>query len=131
MVVDRQSQQTPAGTVEIVLDSNGLVLSVDCADESRRLVSDVTEGEALHGHIHPDDYDFFLWSAQWVLNGQGRDQTIVLRWARAKGRWSKISATLKSDNGETLCVIFQPDEVEHARRAESSSPQIPRHQLRR
>ncbi len=115
---DRQFQYRTIGSVEIVLDSNGVVLSVDSTQESQRLVSDVAEGESLHGHIHPDDYDFFLWSSQWVLNGQGREQTIVLRWARANGRWSKINATLKSENGETLCVVFQPDEVEHARRAE-------------
>jgi len=106
------------GNVEIVLDSDGVVLSVDCNEEGRRLVSDVAEGESLHGHVHVDDYDFFLWSAQWILNGPGREQTIVLRWARAKGRWAKISANLKSDNGHTLRMILQPDELEHALRAE-------------
>jgi PAS domain S-box-containing protein len=115
---DRRSQYSQIGSVEIVLDGSGVVLSVNSAQESQRLVSDVAEGESLHGHIHPDDYDFFLWCAQWVLNGPGREQTIALRWARAKGRWSKINARLKSDSGETLCVVFEPDEVEHARRAE-------------
>jgi PAS domain S-box-containing protein len=115
---DRQIPRGLIGNVEIVLDGDGVVLSVNSSDESKRLVSDVAEGESLHVHIHPDDYDFFLWSSQWVLNGQGREQTIVLRWARAQGRWSKINATLKSENGTTLCMILQPDEVEHALRAE-------------
>ncbi|HEY4943154.1 MAG TPA: PAS domain-containing sensor histidine kinase [Rhizomicrobium sp.] len=104
--------------VEIVLDASGLVLSVDSPAESQRLVSDVAEGEALTNHIHADDYDFFLWTAQWILNGARREQTIPLRWARANGRWSKLSATLVSDGGETFSVRLLPDQVEHARRTE-------------
>ena len=105
--------------VELVLDASGLVLSVSAAAEGQRLVSDVVEGEALTNHIHPDDYDFFLWSAQWILNGAHRQQTIPLRWARANGRWSKLSATLVSDGGETVTIVLLPDQVEHARRAEA------------
>ncbi len=111
--------QNPAAAVEIVLDSAGLVLSVSSALESQRMVSDVAEGEALVTHIHPDDYDFFLWSAQWILNGAHREQTIQLRWARAQGRWAKVNATLISDGGETVTVVLRPDEVEQARRAEA------------
>src|SRR6185295_19429597 len=113
-----QIPQSPGSSVEIVLDSNAVVLSVAGAKESQRLVSDVSEGASLCGHIHPDDYDFFLWCAQWVLNGPSREQTIVVRWARPNGRWSKINACLKSDNGEILHVLLQPDELEHARRTE-------------
>jgi PAS domain S-box-containing protein len=112
-------QQNAAGDVEIVLDSSGLVLSVRASKESQRLVSDVAEGESLHTHIHPDDYDFFLWSAEWILNGARRQQTIQLRWARAGGRWSKVYATLHSESGETVGVTFRPDEIEHAHRAEA------------
>ena len=43
----------------------------------------------------------------------------MLRWARAQGRWSKINVTLASESGETVRMIFQPDEVEQARRAEA------------
>jgi PAS domain S-box-containing protein len=111
-------QHNPGSSVEIVLDGNAVVLSVDSTQESQRLVSDVVEGESLHGHIHADDYDFFLWCAQWVLNGPGREQNIVLRWARANGRWAKINVCLTSDNGEMLRVLLQPDEAEQARRAE-------------
>jgi PAS domain S-box-containing protein len=119
VTVHSQIQRDATATVEIVLDSNGVVLSVESSEESQRLVSDVHEGECLHGHIHPDDYDFFLWSAQWVMHGSGRDQTILLRWARSQGRWSRINVTLHSDDDENVRVVFHPDEVEHARRAES------------
>jgi PAS domain S-box-containing protein len=115
----QQQQRHAAGEVEIVLDSSGLVLSVRASEASQRLVSDVAEGESLHSHIHPDDYDFFLWSAQWVMNGAHRHQTIQLRWARALGRWAKVYVTLRSESGETIAVTFNPDEVEHARRAEA------------
>jgi PAS domain S-box-containing protein len=115
---ERQIQHGQAGSVEIVLDGSGIVLNVDSSQVSERFVSDIVEGESLAAHIHPDDYDFFLWSAEWALNGRHRQQTIVLRWARAKGRWSKVNATLSSDNGETFRVIFLPEEVEHALRAE-------------
>jgi PAS domain S-box-containing protein len=108
-----------AAAVEIVLDPSGLVLSVNSERENQRLVSDVAEGESLCAHIHSGDYDFFLWSAQWILNGPGREQTIQLRWARAGGRWAKIAATLTSASDETVRVAFRPDEIEHARRAES------------
>ena len=113
-----QIQHVGSGFVEIVLDGNGVVLSVDSTEESRRFVSDVNEGESLHGHIHPDDYDFFLWSSQWVMNSPGREQTVALRWARSEGRWSKINATIRCDNDETFCVVLRPDEIEQARRAE-------------
>jgi signal transduction histidine kinase len=113
-----------AAAVEIVLDASGLVLSVSSAQEGQRLVSDVAEGESLHTHIHPDDYDFFLWSAQWILNGAHRQQTIQLRWARAAGRWAKLSVTLKSESGETVALVFHPDEVEQARRAEAQLRRI-------
>ena len=119
MSAEPQIQHRATGTVEIVLDANGVVLSVDSSEESQRLVSDVHEGECLLGQIHQDDYDFFLWCAQWVLSGSGRDQTIALRWARSQGRWSRINVTLRSDNDETVRVVFHPDEVEHAQRAES------------
>jgi PAS domain S-box-containing protein len=122
-----QDRQVPNGyvvSVEIVLDGSGIVLTVDSSEESQRFASDVAEGESLAAHIHPDDYDFFLWSAEWVLNGRGREQTIVLRWARAKGRWSKINATLKSDNGETFRLCLLPDEVDHARRTETQLRRI-------
>jgi PAS domain S-box-containing protein len=112
-----QNAATPA--VEIVLDAAGLVLSVSSTQESQRLVSDVAEGESLTNHIHPEDYDFFLWSAQWILNGAHREQTIQLRWARANGRWTKVSVTLMSDGGETVTAILRPDEIEHASRAET------------
>jgi len=119
-VSEQQYQpQNAAGEVEIILDSGGLVLNVRASEASQRLVSDVAEGESLHNHIHPDDYDFFLWSAQWVLNGNRRHQTIQLRWARARGRWAKVYATLASETGETISVTFHPDEIEHAHRAEA------------
>ncbi len=115
---EHQNKSTGAA-VELVLDANGLVLSVDSSAEGLRLVSDVVEGELLHNHIHPDDYDFFLWSAQWILNGVQREQTVQLRWARAGGRWSRINATLTSESGETIKVAFRPNEIEHAHRAEA------------
>ena len=118
MSVAKQLQQGGSGFVEIVLDPNGIVLSVDSTEDSRRFVSDVNEGESLHSHIHPDDYDFFLWSSQWVMNSPGREQTIVLRWARSQGRWSRINATIRCDNDETFCIVLRPEEVEQARRAE-------------
>ncbi len=105
--------------VEIVLDASGLVLSAASDAEGQRLIADVAEGESLCAHIHPEDYDFFLWSAQWILNGAQRRQTIQLRWARAGGRWAKLNATLASDGEETVSVILHPDEAEHARRAEA------------
>ncbi len=111
--------QHRGGAVEIVLDDGGLVLSVEAGAEGQRLVSDVAEGESLHTHIHPDDYDFFLWTAQWILNGAHRQQTVQLRWARANGRWAKLNATLRSEGGETFTVVLLPDEVEQARRAEA------------
>ncbi|HLJ53138.1 MAG TPA: ATP-binding protein [Rhizomicrobium sp.] len=113
-----QLQHGLAASVEIDLDANGIVLNVASSQESQRLVSDVSEGESLHNHIHPDDYEFFLASAQWVMGGRGSEQTIVLRWARANGRWAKINATLCSDNEHTVRVVLRPDEVEHAKRAE-------------
>jgi PAS domain S-box-containing protein len=113
-----QFQNSGSGSVEITLDANAVVLNVLSTDESRRLVSDVNEGESLHDHIHPDDYAFFLWTSEWAMHGPGREQTVVLRWARSNGRWSRINATIKSENGETVCVIFRPAEVEQARRAE-------------
>jgi PAS domain S-box-containing protein len=122
--VPEYQQHNAAGEVEIMLDSSGLVLSVRASEASRRMVSDVSEGESLHNHIHPDDYDFFLWSAEWVLNGAHRQQTIQLRWARALGRWAKVYATLRSESGETISVTFQPDEIEHARRAEAQLRRI-------
>jgi PAS domain S-box-containing protein len=112
-------KQGTRASVEIILDPNGLVLNVSSSADGQRLVSDVAEGESLHSHIHPDDYDFFLWSAQWILNGPKREQTIQLRWARAGGRWSRINATLASDGDETIMVAFRPNEVEHAHRAEA------------
>jgi PAS domain S-box-containing protein len=112
----RKIQHT--ANVEIDLDADGVVLSLASSEESQRLVSDVSEGESLHSHIHPDDYDFFLAVAQWLMGSQGREQTIVLRWARANGRWSKINATLRSDNDQTVRVVLRPDEVEQAKRAE-------------
>ncbi len=114
-----QQQQANAAAVEIVLDAAGLVLSVSATQESRRLVSDVAEGESLVAHIHPDDYDFFLWSARWIADGTYREQTIVVRWARAHGRWAKVAVTLTSDGGEMVTAIIRPDEVEQARRAEA------------
>jgi len=113
-----QPPQGPAAGVEIDLDANGIVLSIASSQESQRLVSDVSEGESLHNHIHPDDYDFFLACSHWVMSGRGKEQTIVLRWARANGRWSKINATVCSDNEHTVRVVLRPDEVEHAKRAE-------------
>ena len=118
MSAERQIQRDAVGTVEIVLDSNCIVLSVESSEASQRLVSDVQAGECLHSHIHPDEYDFFLWCAQWVMDQPGRNQTILLRWARSQGRWSKINVTLRHDGDGTVRVLFQPDEVEHARRAE-------------
>ena len=119
MSAERQIQRDAVGTVEIVLDSNCIVLSVESSETSQRLVSDVKAGECLHSHIHPDEYDFFLWCAQWVMDQPGRNQTILLRWARSQGRWSRINVTLRHDGGDgTVRVLFQPDEVEHARRAE-------------
>jgi len=88
------------------------------------MIADVSEGESLHAHIHPEDYDFFLWSAQWILNGAHRQQTIRLRWARANGRWSNVNATLRSESEETITVEFRPDEIEHARRAEAQLRRI-------
>ena len=117
-------RQGAAAAVEIVLDAGGLVLSVASPEEGQRLVSDVAEGESLYNHIHPEDYDFFLWSAQWVLNGPRRQQTIQLRWARAQGRWAKLAVTLASDGGETVTLFFHPDEVEQARRAEAQLRRI-------
>jgi len=114
-----QIQRDAVGTVEIVLDSSCVVLSVASSETSQRLVSDVHAGECLARHIHPDDYDFFLWSAQWVMNQSGRHQTVVLRWARSQGRWSRINVTLLADDDGAVRVVFQPDEAEHARRAES------------
>jgi PAS domain S-box-containing protein len=111
-------QRGLAASVEIDLDADGVVLNIASSRESQRLVSDVNEGESLLNHIHPDDYDFFLASAQWVMASRGGEQTIVLRWARANGRWAKINATLRSDNEHTVRVVLRPDEVEHARRAE-------------
>jgi PAS domain S-box-containing protein len=105
--------------VEIILDANGLVLSVCAPEASRRLVADVAEGESLQPHVHPDDYDFFLWSAQWILNGPRRQQTIRLRWARANGRWATVNTTLRSESEETITIEFRPDEIEQARRAEA------------
>ena len=116
---DLQIQHGHAGNVEITLDGSGVVLNIDSSEQSQRFANDIVEGESLCAHIHPDDYDFFLWSAEWVLNGERREQTIVLRWARTKGRWSKVNATLSADNSETFRVVFRPDEVEHARRTET------------
>lgn len=113
-----QSQRSGSGSVEIVLDADGLVLNVESTNESRRFVSDVNEGESLQNHIHPDDYEFFLWSSRWIMHSPRSQQTIVLRWARAQGRWSRINATLRSENDETFCVVLRPDEVEQARRTE-------------
>jgi len=113
-----QIQRDSVGTVEIVLDSNCAVQSVQSSEASQRLVSDVLAGERLHKHIHPDEYDFFLWCAQWVMDQPDRNQTILLRWARSQGRWSRINVTLRHDGDGTVRVLFQPDEVEHARRAE-------------
>lgn len=119
MSAERQIQRDAVGTVEIILDSNCVVLSVESSEQSERLVSDVHAGQCLRDHVHPDDYDFFLWSAQWVMNHPGRNQMLVLRWARSQGRWPRINVTLRSDQDRTVSVLIQPDEVEHARRAES------------
>ncbi|MBS0469672.1 MAG: PAS domain S-box protein [Proteobacteria bacterium] len=108
-----------ASRIEIVLDASGLVLNIESEAEDNRLVRDVAEGESLQAHIHPDDYNFFLWSAQWILNGAQRRQTIQLRWARDGGRWTKLNATLASDGSETVSVLLHPDEIEHAYRAEA------------
>jgi PAS domain S-box-containing protein len=113
-----RTQNGLAANVEIDLDAHGVVLNIASSQESQRLVSDVSEGESLLNHIHPDDYDFFLASTQWVMASRGGEQTIILRWARANGRWAKINATLRSDNEHTVRVILRPDEVEHAKRAE-------------
>ena len=116
---DLKFQHGHAGSVEIILDGSGIVLNIDSSEQSQRFANDIVEGESLSAHIHPDDYDFFLWSAEWVLNGERREQTIVLRWARTKGRWSRVNATLSSDNDETFRVVFRPDEIELARRTET------------
>jgi len=118
-VSDVGYQRQAGDAVEIVLDSSGVVLSVCAPEASQRMIADVSEGESLHAHIHSDDYDFFLWSAQWILNGAHRQQTIRLRWARANGRWANVNATLRSESEETITVEFRPDEIEHARRAEA------------
>ena len=110
--------------VEIILDGSGLVLSVSAPEESRRLVSDVAEGESLQPHVHSDDYDFFLWSAQWIMNGAHRQQTIRLRWARSNGRWANVNATLRSESEETIAIEFRPDEIDHARRTEQQLRRI-------
>jgi PAS domain S-box-containing protein len=118
-VPDVAYRNSGSDAVEIVLDGGGLVLSIAAPDSSRRLIADVAEGESLHAHIHPDDYDFFLWSAQWILNGAHRQQTVQLRWARSAGRYATINATLRSESDETVTVEFRPDEIEQSRRAEA------------
>jgi PAS domain S-box-containing protein len=111
--------QSLAARVEIVLDSGGLVLSVSSAKEAQRLVSEVQKGASLQSLIHSDDYDSFLWSAKGVLNGDHRRQTIQLRWARPNGRWAKVNVALTRMSDQTVLLIFHPDEIEQARRAEA------------
>ncbi len=112
------------GEAEIVLDQDGRVLSVSATQDSRRLVAGVTAGETLLDHIHSDDYDFFQSSAQWIGNHPGRQQTIQLRWARANGRWANVNAKLRGEAAGSVIVAFRPDEIEHAKRAESQLRRI-------
>ena len=119
-----QSNQAATNTVEIVLDSSGLVLKIAAANGGHRLVSDVCHGASLQTHIHPDDYQGFLWSTQGILNGTSRQQTIQVRWARSNGRWSKVNIELSGVDSETVLLAFRHDEVEHARRAEAQFRRI-------
>ena len=109
----------PTARVEIVLDSSGSVLSVSAPREAQRLVGEAREGKSLQTLIHPDDYASFLWSVKGVQAGGHRRQTIQLRWARPNGRWSNVNIALAGMRNQTVLLIFHPDEIEHARRAEA------------
>jgi PAS domain S-box-containing protein len=111
--------QSAADSIEITLDANGFVVDLSAAARDHRLVRDVVVGQSLRAQIHADDYDFFLWSAQWILAAPGRVQTVRLRWARPNSRWALINVTLRRDPGQTFTIIHHPDEVEQARRAEA------------
>lgn len=105
--------------VEITLDDRGRVVGIPSSPDRARLAGDLAEGGSLESHIHPDDYDFFLWSAQWIANGPGRRKTIPLCWAQPGGGWSTFNATLAGEENRTITVTLRPDELEQSRRTEA------------
>ena len=70
---DLKIQHGHAGSVEIILDGSGIVLNIDSSEQSQRFANDIVEGESLSAHIHPDDYDFFLWSCLLYTSPSPRD----------------------------------------------------------
>jgi len=105
--------------IEIALDADGLVHALSTNARAHRLVQDVVEGTSLKDHIHPQDYDFFLASLQWIALRPGQTQTIRLRWARPDNRWSSVHVALRHSDRAGVTVTYHPDPIAHARRSEA------------
>jgi PAS domain S-box-containing protein len=113
------TEQTLAGFADLVLDGNGIVLDAHgSAGTGEWLLKEVVKGENIAARIHPGDLTFFKTNLRIAHEGVDYEGTMVLRWMRASGRWSKCTVALHRQSDGTIHLKLTGDEAEAMRRAE-------------
>jgi len=115
---------TQTGYAAIALDGGGAVLHADGDDLGRRFLQNLTIGESILSHIHPEDADVFELLRAQAPARTGRTATIELRWARSPDRWSKLFATIGAHDDGSVRLVLTADEATVARRSEAQMRRV-------
>jgi len=120
---DRHSEADGARRIDVVLDADGILLSVRAGAELVRVARHLVPGESIAKRLHAPDFEFLMAAARWLREDRTREATVRLRFLRDNGEFLLACGTLgAADGGIHLTLV--PDEAETARRAEGQMRQV-------
>lgn len=117
MATEREREAQAARQIDVVLDENGIIVSVRPGDEAVRTARNLVAGESIAEHLLPPDFEFLMATAGWAREDEHREATMALRFRRTSGKIFNAHGRCRYRGGAIRLVLW-PDETEIARRAE-------------
>jgi PAS domain S-box-containing protein len=120
---DRHSEADEARRIDVVLDADGILLSVRAGAQLVQVASHLIPGESIARRLYAPDFEFLMAAARWLREDRTREATVRLRFLRDNGKFLFSYGTLGGADGG-LHLTLMPDEAGAARRAEGQMRQV-------
>lgn len=118
-----QNAEPAARQIDVLLDRQGIILSLKTTAEAETMARTLTVGSKLETHLFADDREFLAMTVRWVHEEPGREAMIRTRFTRPNGKLLNAYATCRAEDG-IAHVILHADETAIARRAERQMRQV-------
>ena len=102
--------------IELKLDTDGIIVSVDSSGEVESVGETIVQGKLFTDCLHGSDREIVALNIGWVAQKAGREVTVRARLVRKNGRWVHVLAQIC--NIGQIAIRIDMDDMAHLRRSE-------------